>query len=219
MSAQEWIIASAEVGSAIGTVGALSVSYRLLRREAHRDAAREERLHRERAGYLNAWVERDPELDPDETAFPPRVLRFIARNDGSLPVYSIVLLAPDFYQPDGRLVLTNLDLGMLAPGHTCTSPAPEQMNANFTAPSPIPVIFTDSSGERWWRNGDGLLAEYHADQGKLDLDDFLIAWQTSPEIIHQLDGTVHTEVINPASSAWPLASHSPDSSAICAEDG
>ena len=121
MTLEEWIVAGAEVGSAVGTVSAFVVSYHLLRREASRDAAREERLHRDRAAFVNAWVERDPERDPDKNQYPPQALRFVVRNDGQAPVYNVVLWVPDFYEPDERLVLSYFDAGMLVQGKSTLS--------------------------------------------------------------------------------------------------
>lgn len=182
MSLQGWITVVAAAVAAIGTVGAFFVSYGLLHREARRDADRDQRLRREGGAYVNAWVERDPDLDPDRDVFPPTALRFVVRNDGHTPVYDVTLLVPDFYEPDGCLVQTNFDVGMLVPGQMYARPAPEQMRPNFTAPSPLPIVFTDSSGVSWWRDGRGKLAEYKGDPEELEIGAFLLSWETAPGI-------------------------------------
>ena len=87
---------------------------------------------------------------------PSQGLRYVVRNDGSLPVYDVVLLAPMYYEPDKRLVLANIAVGMLVPRQLYTRPAPDQMKANYSQPSPIPVSFTDSTGARWQRNDEGI---------------------------------------------------------------
>ena len=124
MSLPDWITAITGVGSAAGTVGAFAVSHRLLHRESRRDAERDKRLRREDASYVNAWVERDPDLDPHSDVFPPTELRFVVRNDGHTPVYNVTLLVPDFWEPDGCLVQTNFDAACSCPGK-CT-PSPHQ---------------------------------------------------------------------------------------------
>lgn len=182
MSLPDWIIAITGVGSAAGTVGAFAVSYRLLHREARRDAERDKRLRREDASYVNAWVERDLDLDPHSDVLPPTALQFVVRNDGHTPVYNVTLLVPDFYEPDGCLVQTNFDAGMLVPGQMHIQPAPTQMSPNFAAPSPFPIVFTDSSGVTWWRDGAGRLAEYGGNPEELDIGDFLVSWETAPEV-------------------------------------
>ena len=56
------------------------------------------------------------------------------------------------------------------------------MNENFAAPSPMPIVFTDSAGNRWSRNGEGLLAEYNDNAEDVKLDRFLISWDTAAEV-------------------------------------
>lgn len=147
---------------------------------AEERAAADERVRRDRVGFVHAWVERDSTLNQDNSVRPPNALHYVARNDGSLPVYSVVLLAPSFYEPDERLVMANISVGMLVPGQVYERPAPAQMNANFTSPSPIPVVFTDSKGDRWVRDNEGKLAELGA--SNMDLDRFAFHWDTALEV-------------------------------------
>jgi hypothetical protein len=170
------------------------------------------RLRKDRVGFVHAWVELDPDRDhdaavPSELAErklvassggvprggPSEGLRFVARNDGPLPVYNVVLLAPMFYEPEKRLVLANIDVGMLVPHQTYLRPAPDQMKANFSRTSPIPVFFTDSKGDRWQRDCEGELAE--SSSSSMTLDGFLIAWNTAPQVTFEQPGITDRTVL------------------------
>lgn len=162
-----------------------------------------EQARKERVGFVHAWVELDSDSEKEVTSAsrasskskgrryvsptsgvprggPSESLRFVVRNDGTLPVYNVVLTAPMFYEPDGRLVLANISVGMLVPNQRYIRPAPDQMKRNYAQPSPIPVLFTDSSGGRWQRDDQGELSEKSSTQ--MNLDGFLIAWETAPKV-------------------------------------
>jgi hypothetical protein len=190
----------ADVMTAFGTLGAVVAAVgiaiwsdrvtndRILKERGRSD----EQRRRERAGFVNSWVELDsypgtPEGtgDTPSTSGIPRSgpaegLRYVVRNDSSLPVYNVVLLAPLFYEPEKRLVLANIAIGMLAPNQSHKRVAPDEMKLNYSQPSPIPVIFTDATGTRWHRDDKGELSE--VDSSQIDLDGFLLAWDTAPRV-------------------------------------
>lgn len=149
------------------------------RRLAEERAATEERSRRERVGFVHAWLERNPNWD-EAKGQSESPLRYVVRNDGPLPVYSVVLYVPWFNEVEQRLVMANIGIGMLTPDQMVERLAPSQLyHGKHFGTSPMPIFFTDSNGDRWLRDDHGALIEY-TDPSKLKLDKFMSFWEVAP---------------------------------------
>lgn len=145
----DWVAASAEVFSAVGTVGAFLVGFLLLRREHRREAERAEDEHRAQAARISAWIE--VHRKPDGT----KELAFHIHNASDMPIYEVELPlpAPSQKEPTSEFV------GLVPPGQTIRRPAPAEWLRSYIEPEPVQIEFLDSAGRRWTRDEQGSLAQ------------------------------------------------------------
>ena len=142
------ISASAEVFSAVGTVGAFLVGFLLLRREHRREADRAEDERRAQAASISAWVELHRKPDGG------RELAFHIHNASDMPIYDVELPLP---APPGEERPAEF-VGLVPPGQTIRRPAPQEWLRSYVEPEPVEIEFLDSAGRRWTRNEQGSLA-------------------------------------------------------------
>jgi len=143
----DWISTSAEVFSAVGTVGAFLVGFLLLRREHRREAERAEDERRTQASQISAWIE--AHRRPDGT----REVAFHIHNASDMPIYEVELPLPT-RQPDEP---AEEFIALVPPGQTTRRPAPAGWQRSYVEPEPVPIEFLDSAGRRWTRSESGAL--------------------------------------------------------------
>jgi hypothetical protein len=143
-----WIGDAADTFSAIGTVGAFLVGFRLLRKEQRREAERSDDERRAQAAKISAWVELHHKADGS------RELAFHIHNASDMPIYEVELPLPS---PDGPEVTEFV--GLVPPGQTIRRPAPADWLRSYVDPEPIQIEFQDSAGRRWTRDEQGTLVQ------------------------------------------------------------
>ena len=143
--------------AAIGTLGTFIVGGKVLWREIQRDRKREELERRRQAEQVAAWVAKG---DGNQ-------LIFVADNRSDLPVYDVVIIS-DVLSPRKP---ANIDMGMIR-GGSQSKLAFEDSNGlgSLGAAQPVPVAFIDHKGQRWLRDGLGLL--YPGSRSILDALEF-----------------------------------------------
>lgn len=144
----EWVGPSAEVFSAIGTVGAFVVTLYLLRQEMAREEQRREEERRSQAVRVSAWIE------AVRNSHGTRELQFFVHNASDMPIYEVALTRPSDGGEDEELQF----IGLVPPGQTIQRPAPIEWLSEYDSPEPTPVEFTDSSGATWVRGDTGQVA-------------------------------------------------------------
>jgi hypothetical protein len=144
----DWLSASANVFSAVGTVGAFVVGFVLLRKEQRREADRSEDERRAQEARISAWVEMYRR--PDGT----RELALHVHNASDMPIYEVELPLP---APPGEEREPEF-VGLVPPGQTVRRPAPAEWMRSHTNPEPVQIEFLDSAGRRWIRDEQGSLA-------------------------------------------------------------
>lgn len=142
----DWVSAGADVFSAVGTVGAFTTGFLLLRREFRREADRAEDERRAQAARISAWVEVYVRADG------ARELAFHIHNASDMPIYEVELPLPG--RPEGEGVEF---VGLVPPGQTIRRPAPPEWLRSYGEPEPIQIEFLDSAGRRWKRDEQGSL--------------------------------------------------------------
>jgi hypothetical protein len=147
--ADAWLSTSANVFSAVGTVGAFVVGFVLLRKEQRREADRSEDERRSQAARISAWVELHHK--PDGL----RELAFHIHNASDMPIYDVELPLP---APDGEERPAEF-VGLVPPGQTIRRPAPTDWLRSYVEPEPIQIEFLDSAGRRWSRDEQGSLVK------------------------------------------------------------
>ncbi|MGH3801766.1 MAG: hypothetical protein ACRDTD_16865, partial [Pseudonocardiaceae bacterium] len=108
----EWIVVTVETLSAVGTVGAFTTGFVLLRKEHRREEARVEEERRLQAIKVSAWVE------AHATAYGSRELMFHVHNASEMPIYEVSLPMPDEGVHEAEFI------GLVPPGQTVQRPAP-----------------------------------------------------------------------------------------------
>jgi hypothetical protein len=139
--------ASAEVFSAIGTVGAFVIGFTLLRREHRREADRTEEQSRAQAARISAWVEAHRRIDGTTE------LAFHIHNASDMPIYEVELPLPARSGEDQ----TTEFVGLVPPGQTIRRSAPADWLTSYVEPEPVQIEFSDSAGHRWIRDEQGTL--------------------------------------------------------------
>jgi hypothetical protein len=146
--ASDWIGTSANIFSAVGTVGAFLVGFLLLRRELRREAERSEDERRAQAARISAWVEMHRKSDGG------RELAFHIHNASDMPIYEVELPLPGPADEDGAAEF----VGLVPPGQTVLRRAPVEWLRTYVEPEPVQIVFLDSAGRRWTRDEQGALA-------------------------------------------------------------
>jgi hypothetical protein len=146
--ADDWISASANIFSAVGTVGAFAIGFVLLRREQRREADRTEDERRAQAARISAWVE--AYRKPDGT----REIAFHVHNASDMPIYEVELPMPEPSNEEHNAEF----VGLVPPGQTIRRPAPPEWLRSYIEPEPVQIEFLDSAGRRWTRDEQGALA-------------------------------------------------------------
>jgi len=141
----EWIPVTAEVLSAVGTVGAFATGFVLLRQEHQREEVRAEEERRLQAIKVSAWVE------AHATAYGGRELLFHVHNASEMPIYEVSLPTPDEGTHEAEFI------GLVPPGQTVQRPAPRDWLKTYYSPEPVEIEFLDSSGRPWTRDEQGVL--------------------------------------------------------------
>lgn len=143
----DWVNTAADAFSALGTVGAFLVGFRLLRREHRREAERAEDEQRAQAARISAWME--IRHKPDGA----RELAFHIHNASDMPIYDVELPL------SANVAAAQLSefVGLVPPGQTVRRPAPPEWLRSYVEPEPIEIEFLDSFGRRWTRNEQGTL--------------------------------------------------------------
>jgi hypothetical protein len=141
----EWIPLTAEVLSAVGTVGAFATGFVLLRQEHQREEVRAEDERRQQAIKVSAWVE------AHATAYGARELLFHVHNASEMPIYEVSLPTPDEGTHEAEFI------GLVPPGQTVQRPAPREWLKTYYSPEPVEIEFLDSSGRQWTRDEQGFL--------------------------------------------------------------
>lgn len=141
----EWVPVTAEVLSAVGTVGAFATGFVLLRQEHQREELRAEDERRQQATKVSAWVE------AHATAYGARELLFHVHNASEMPIYEVSLPTPDGGTHEAEFI------GLVPPGQTVQRPAPREWLKTYYSPEPVEIEFLDSSGRQWTRDEQGFL--------------------------------------------------------------
>ena len=141
----EWIPVTAEVLSAVGTVGAFATGFVLLRQEHQREELRSEDERRQQAIKVSAWVE------AHSTAYGARELLFHVHNASEMPIYEVSLATPEEDTHEAEFI------GLVPPGQTVQRPAPREWLKTYYSPEPVEIEFLDSSGRQWTRDEQGVL--------------------------------------------------------------
>lgn len=151
------VVAIAESASALLAGGALLVSARLLRREAKRDRAREETEKQAQAAKVSAWmrVEAQSVQTSWGEASLERVIGYV-QNGSDLPVYDAVVMFATEDPKGGPPTVANQNVGFVAPQGQASFDAQELQDRALSS-EPLPLIFRDSGGRRWFRDGKGIL--------------------------------------------------------------
>jgi hypothetical protein len=144
-----WVSAGADVFSAVGTVGAFFLGFRLLRREHRREADRAEDERRAQAAHISAWVEARRKSDG------AREIAFHIHNASSMPIYDVELPLPT---PPNEEHSSDF-VGLVPPGQTIRRPAPPEWRRTYVEPEPVQIEFLDSAGRRWIRDEQGALTQ------------------------------------------------------------
>lgn len=146
----------AEWFGAVGTVGALAVTYRLLRHEL--DIRRAEEIERAWSQARLVTVESEAfMLVPQEGEEPPPHVRALTtvRNHSMEPVSDV-----EVQVRVGEHFVSQSTLGVLAPGQNINIPN-EWLLGGFprdrSVPAEATVKFVDSRGRRWQRVSNGAL--------------------------------------------------------------
>ncbi|MDG4824912.1 hypothetical protein O7635_23940 [Asanoa sp. WMMD1127] len=150
----DWLSASADIFSAVGTVGAFVVGFTILRRELRREADRADDQRRAQAERISAWVEASRK--PDGT----RELAFHIHNASAMPIYDVELPLPSHPGEENGAEF----IGLVPPGQTIRRAAPPEWMRSYVEPEPVQIEFLDSAGRRWARDEQGSLAEADADR-------------------------------------------------------
>lgn len=145
MLSPDWASVVVDGVAAVGTVGAFTVGFVLLRREHRREEARAEDECRSQANKVSAWVE------AQRTAQGGREVLFFVHNASDRPIYEVSLPTPDEGDDEAEFI------GLVPPGQTIQRPAPREWLATYYAPEPVEIEFVDSSGRKWTRNEQGFL--------------------------------------------------------------
>lgn len=148
----EWITAYAEIGTAIGTVGAVIVALVLAGAETRRRAREDERRQAE---HVSGWM---IDLPPDEAISDgePHV-KLIMQNASNQLVYSTIASIVSAQSEDhvGGNENYRTYIGRLPPGiseYKIRHPGHE-MHKRFS----IELAFEDARGKAWVRRGKGAL--------------------------------------------------------------
>lgn len=149
----EWLSTSAEIFSAIGTVGAFLLGFILLRREHRREADRAEDERRAQATRISAWIE--ARRRPDGT----HELTYHVHNASEMPIYDVSLPHPTPTDAGGAEEF----IGLVPPGQAVRRPAPDAWLRTYVEPEPIQIEFLDSTGRRWNRDEQGALTRADRD--------------------------------------------------------
>ena len=144
----DWLSVTADLVSAIGTVGAFIVGFVLFRREHRREAGRAEDERRAQAAKISAWVEAYRKADGS------REIAFHIHNASDMPIYEVELPSAE---PDDDGERTEF-VGLVPPGQTIRRSAPEEWIRSYVEPEPVQIEFLDSAGCRWIRDEQGSLA-------------------------------------------------------------
>ncbi|MGC9666855.1 hypothetical protein ACNTMW_09905 [Planosporangium sp. 12N6] len=147
-SASDWVSAGADVFSAVGTVGAFTTGFVLLRREHRREADRSEDERRAQAARISAWVEMYVRTDGRKE------LAFHIHNASDMPIYEVELPLPGKSDGDGVEFV-----GLVPPGQTIRRAAPQEWLRTYAEPEPVEIEFLDSAGRRWGRDEQGRLRQ------------------------------------------------------------
>lgn len=142
--------------AAIGTMGAFITGGVLLVRELNRDHERQLQREKEQANKIAAWVQVDA----------VGKIIFIALNNSALPVYNAVIIN----QEPGSGRVANYDMGMIAAIEKSQVVAGRDRNYPDKKARPVPITFVDNAGQRWLRDGLGIL--YPATRNNLDALEF-----------------------------------------------
>lgn len=145
--ANQWITTGIEAFAAIGTVGAFTIGFLLLRREHKREAERAEDERRAQASRISAWVEAYRRQDGT------REIALHIHNASDMPIYEVELPqpAPSQGEPAEEFI------GLVPPGQTIRRPASVEWRRSYIEPEPVPIEFLDSAGRRWTRSEQGTL--------------------------------------------------------------
>ncbi|MDR6321984.1 hypothetical protein [Actinoplanes couchii] len=140
--------AIADSFSAVGTIGAFLVGFRLLRREHRREADRAEEERRAQAERISAWIELINKRDGT------RDLTFHIHNASPMPIYEVELPLPARGDEEPHVEF----VGLVPPGQTIQRPAPTEWLRTYVEPEPVQIEFLDSAGRRWSRDEQGTLS-------------------------------------------------------------
>jgi hypothetical protein len=166
----EWIPVTAEVLSAVGTVGAFATGFVLLRQEHQREEVRAEEERRLQAIKVSAWVE------AHATAYGARELLFHVHNASEMPIYEVSLPTPDEGAHEAEFI------GLVPPGQTVQRPAPRDWLKTYYSPEPVEIEFLDSSGRPWTRDEHGVLTP------ATDVDHSVAALSPASRLLRPLRG-------------------------------
>lgn len=146
MLSSDWVSVYVDAAAAWGTMGAFVVGFVLFRREHRREEGRTEDDRRSQAVKVSAWME------AQRTGQGGRELLFFVHNASDMPIYEVSLPRPDEQTDEAEFI------GLVPPGQTIQRPAPREWLANYYAPEPVEIEFSDSSGRQWTRDEQGFLA-------------------------------------------------------------
>ena len=124
MPATDWINVCASVFSAVGTVGAFSVGFVLLRREHQREEEHAEEERRSQAAKVSAWVEAEPNRKGGME------LNSHIHNASDMPIYDVSIPIPSASgsSHDSEFI------GMVPPGRTVKRSTPPRNGSSHTSP-------------------------------------------------------------------------------------
>jgi hypothetical protein len=155
--------------AAVGTVGALVVAYRLLRREADRDEVRAAERRKEQAKLISAWVRRAGIAEPTwelSGSAGPEDYEIAMMNSSGAPVYKQEIFLKALSADGDEVSFGSYQAPVLPPGPGRVAlhpPIIEKWRAKFsTHPTLVAdMMFTDGAGHTWFRTHEGVLAELH----------------------------------------------------------
>lgn len=151
----------AEWAGAIGTVGALVVTYRLLRHELGLFRREAEQQHAAQAGSVACWTEFLP-YEGGSLAEPARLAHAMVLNGSDRPIFMTLLSISD---PVGLGEVNDwtVAIGTVEPGgKRAWTLTPEQANYQSLQTVNAQVAFTDADGRHWRRDWYGELERLDA---------------------------------------------------------
>jgi hypothetical protein len=155
-----------EFFAAVGTVGALLVAYRLLRREAGRDEERARERRSDQARLVAAWVRiaKVRKSAWTQQGWQPEDYEVRMLNSSPSPVYDVRLIYAVVDEEGGRVGMGATEAPILPPEESSLD-LPPDMIAKWKARKAthptlvVDIEFTDGVGRRWRRTYDGVLTD------------------------------------------------------------